>query len=80
MNKLIRKKRKQLRGVIVSDAMDKTVVVSVGSFKKHPKYKKYMKQSKRFKAHDEKNEYKVGTRVTIEECVPISKGKRFKVV
>lgn len=80
MNTEKTKIKKRFNGLVVSDAMDKTVVVKIENFKKHPKYKKYMKQSKRFKAHDEKNEYKVGTKVTIEECVPISKGKRFKVV
>ncbi|MEK7142071.1 MAG: 30S ribosomal protein S17, partial [Patescibacteria group bacterium] len=50
---------KKLKGIIVSDAMDKTVVVSVDRFVKHPKYKKYVKKTKRYKAHDEKEEYNV---------------------
>ncbi|MFA4890368.1 MAG: 30S ribosomal protein S17 [Candidatus Paceibacterota bacterium] len=72
--------KKKLKGAIVSDAMDKTVVVVVNRFKKHPKYQKYMKVSKKYKAHDEKNEYKKGEVVIIEECQPISKDKRFKVI
>ena len=65
---------------MVSDASDKTVVVLVESFKKHPKYKKYMKARKRYKAHDEKNVHKAGDKVMIEETRPISKDKHFRVV
>jgi small subunit ribosomal protein S17 len=72
--------KKKLKGIIVSDATDKTVVVIVDRFKKHPKYQKYMKVSKKYKAHDEKNEYKKGETVVIEECRPMSKDKRFKVI
>lgn len=71
---------KKLKGVIVSDAMDKTVVVSVDRFVKHPKYKKYVKKTKRYKAHDEKEEYNVGEAVIIQECRPLSKDKHFKVL
>ena len=71
---------KKLRGVVVSDKMDKTVVVLVNRFVKHPKYKKYMKQSKKYKAHDETNKYKVGDAVEIEETRPLSRDKHFKVV
>lgn len=71
---------KRLKGVVVSDKSDKTVVVLVEGFKKHPKYKKYMKSRKRYKAHDEKNAYKVGDAVTIEETRPISKDKHFRVL
>lgn len=71
---------KKLKGVIVSDAMDKTVVVSVDRFVKHPKYKKYVKKTKRYKAHDEKEEYNVGETVIIQECRPLSKDKHFKVL
>lgn len=71
--------RKTLRGVVVSDAPDKTVVVSVARFVKHPKYKKFYKLSKRYQAHDEQNAYKVGDKVMIEECRPISKHKSFQV-
>ena len=71
---------KKLKGIIVSDAMDKTVIVSVDRFVKHPKYKKYVKKTKRYKAHDEKEEYNVGETVMIQECRPLSKDKHFKVL
>ena len=74
------KKKRRLEGVVVSDKMMKTRVVEVTRFKKHPKYLKYFKVKKRFKAHDENNEYKVGDRVIIEETRPISKEKRWKII
>jgi len=67
-------------GVVVSDKMHKTVVVKVDSLKRHPKYKKTYSVSKKFKAHDENNEYHIGDKVEIEETRPISKDKNFKVV
>lgn len=70
---------KKLKGKIVSDAMNKTVVVEVGQYKKDSKYQKYVKSNKRFKAHDEKGEYSLGDNVIIEECKPISKDKSFVV-
>lgn len=76
-NKTIKRK---LEGVVVSDKMDKTIVVKVESFKRHPLYHKTMKVSKRFKAHDEKNECKIGDIVVIEQTRPLSKEKRWKVV
>lgn len=72
--------KKQLIGTVVSDKMDKTVVVSVESKKPHPVYGKVVKSSTRYKAHDEKNEYKVGASVIIEEHRPISRDKRWIVV
>ena len=60
--------------------MNKTVVVRVDRLKKHPKYLKYYKISKKFKAHDEKNEYKVGDTVVIKETRPLSKDKRWRVI
>lgn len=72
--------KKTLTGVVVSDKMDKTVVVSVTRYEKHPKYKKYLKISKKYKAHDEANNHKVGDQVSIVETRPISKDKHFKVV
>ena len=72
--------RKRFKGVVVSDAMDKTVVVLVSRYTKHPKYEKYQNLNKRYKAHDEENIYKVGDRVVIEEVRPISKDKKFKVI
>ncbi len=75
MDKIIRK----LKGTVVSDKMEKTVVVSVVRLKKHPIYKTYLKIKKRFKAHDESGEYKVGDKVVIEETRPLSKEKRWRV-
>ncbi len=72
--------KKQLKGVVVSDKMQKTVVVLVNRFIKAPKYGKYVQKSKRYKAHDETNIYKTGDKVVIEETNPISKDKTFKVV
>ena len=74
-----KKTTKRLEGVVVSDKMTKTVVVEVKRFIKHPKYGKFLQHSKRFKAHDETG-HKVGDKVTIEECRPISKDKHFKVI
>jgi small subunit ribosomal protein S17 len=68
-----------LKGVITSDKMTKTVVVKVLSLKKHPKYKKYFKVSKKYKAHDETNQYHTGDQVLIQETRPMSKEKRWIV-
>ncbi|KKQ02261.1 MAG: 30S ribosomal protein S17 [Parcubacteria group bacterium GW2011_GWA2_36_24] len=73
-------KGKFLKGVVVSDKMQKTVIVSVSRFIKHPLYGKFYKVSKKYKAHDEENKYKVGDRVEIVETRPISKDKRFSVL
>ncbi len=73
-------KGRSLKGVIVSDKMDKTVVVSVNQYKEHPKYKKRYSVSKKYKAHDEKNEYKTGDKVIIHECRPLSKDKKWEVI
>jgi small subunit ribosomal protein S17 len=73
-------KGKFLKGIVVSDKMDKTVVVSVSRFVKHPLYGKFYKVSKKYKAHDENNKYKTGDSVEIVETKPISKDKKFKVV
>ncbi len=80
MEKEIVKNKKVLSGVIVSDKMDKTVTVLVNRFVKHPKYGKFMKISKKYKAHDEENKYNEGDKVQIEETNPISKDKTFKVI
>lgn len=71
--------KKILIGKIVSDKMMKTVVVEVERIKKHPKYKRRYKVHKKFKAHSE-GEFKVGDKVIIEECRPMSKDKNWKVV
>lgn len=73
-------KHRKLEGVVVSDKMKKTVVVSVERLKLNQKYKKYFKTTNRFKAHDENNEFHTGDKVVIEETRPMSKEKRWKVV
>ncbi len=75
-----KKRKRTLSGVVVSDKMKDTIVVLVERYVKHPKYGKYFTVSKRFKAHDAGNTKKMGEKVTIEECRPMSKEKRFKVV
>jgi len=72
--------KKQLTGTVISDKMQKTVVVLVERIKEHPKYKRRYKIHKKYKAHDEKQEYKMGDKVIIEESRPISKEKRWKVI
>jgi len=69
-----------MTGLVVSDKMDKTVVVKVDIRKRHLKYKKSYTVSNKYKAHDENNEYKTGDRVVIESTRPISKDKKFKVI
>ena len=77
MERILRKTRV---GVVVSDKMDKTVVVAVKDSVQHPLYKKIMKRTVKFKAHDEKNECGVGDRVEIMETRPISADKRWRLV
>ena len=69
-----------LQGVVVSDAMDKTVVVRVERRVMHPVYKKFIRRSKKYSAHDETNSVKIGDVVRIQECRPISKNKSWTVV
>jgi small subunit ribosomal protein S17 len=69
-----------LQGTVVSDAMDKSVVVQVERRIMHPVYKKFIRRSKKYAAHDEANACKVGQTVRIQECRPISKRKRFEVI
>ena len=71
--------RRKMTGVVVKDKMDKTVVIEVEKFLKHPKYHKYLRTKKRYKAHDEKNECRVGDKVMIMESRPLSKEKRWVV-
>jgi small subunit ribosomal protein S17 len=78
MEKEIQKRR--LEGVVVSDKMQKTIVVKVDSRKTHPKYFKQYTESKRFKVHDEKGTCKTGDKVVFEECKPMSKDKRWRVI
>lgn len=76
----MREQRKRLTGVVTSDKMDKTVVVAVTTTKRHPLYGKVLKVVKKFKAHDENNDAKVGDTVQIIESRPISRHKRWSVV
>ena len=76
----MRGRRKKLMGRVVSNKMDKTVVVVVESAKRHRLYGKIIRSSKRYKAHDEENASQVGDRVRIEESRPLSKEKRWKVI
>lgn len=80
MNKTNTTKAKVLRGTVVSTKMKDTVVVLVERFEKHPKYEKFIKRSKRFKAHDLGNTKAMGEKVEIRETKPISKDKHFVVV
>ena len=72
--------RKSRVGMVVSDKMDKTVVVAVVTKVKHPLYKKYITKTKKFKAHDEQNECRIGDKVKITETRPLSKDKCWRVV
>jgi small subunit ribosomal protein S17 len=72
--------RKTRVGEVVSDKMDKTIVVKVVTRVPHPRFRKIVKQSTKFHAHDEKNEAKEGDRVTIAECRPLSRQKRWRLV
>lgn len=69
-----------LQGVVVSDKNDKTVVVRVERRFAHPLLQKTVRRSKKYKAHDEANQYKTGDVVSIQECAPISKDKRWTVI
>ncbi|NLM05616.1 MAG: 30S ribosomal protein S17 [Tissierellia bacterium] len=72
--------RKQRTGVVVSDKMDKTIVVKVERIVQHPMYKKRIKRSAKFKAHDAMNEANIGDKVRIMETRPLSKDKRWRLV
>ena len=72
--------KKQLKGIVVSDKMQKTVVVNVERIKEHPKYKRRYKIHKKYKAHDENKEYHVGDNVIIEETIPMSRNKCWRVI
>ena len=76
----MREQRKLLVGTVTSDKMDKTVVVAVTTVKQHPRYKKTIRLTKKFKAHDEENLCKMGDRVQIIESKPISRHKRWSVM
>tara|TARA_X000000368_G_scaffold45498_1_gene32652 strand:- start:611 stop:844 length:234 start_codon:yes stop_codon:yes gene_type:complete len=72
--------RRILQGEVVSNKSDKTIVVKVERTFKHPLYKKFIKKDKKYSAHDEKNEFKIGDFVKIRECAPKSKTKTFEVI
>jgi small subunit ribosomal protein S17 len=71
--------QKTLTGIVVSDKMEKSIVVSVERLVKHPVYQKYIRRKAKFMAHDEGNECRIGDRVLLTETRPLSKQKRFKV-
>ena len=73
-------KGRLFKGIVISHKMDKTIVVSVSRLKKHPKYKKRYRVDKKYKVHDEENKYKIGDKVVIKECRPISKDKKWQVI
>jgi small subunit ribosomal protein S17 len=75
----VERRKRQLVGIVVSNKMDKTCVVQVTRRFKHSKYKKYVNERKRYKAHDERNEAQIGDRVQIVECSPISRDKRWRL-
>lgn len=73
-------KKRSFKGMVVSDKMDKTIVVRVDRTVLHSKYLKRHTRSERFKVHDEKGEFKVGDKIEFEECRPLSKEKRWRAV
>ena len=72
--------KQQMTGTVISDKMDKTVVVKIDIRKRHPKYHKSYTKSVKYKAHDEENAYAIGDRVVIESTRPLSREKKFAVV
>ena len=75
-----KRKKRRFKGVVVSDKIDKTIIVKVVRFKKHSKYKKRYRVSRKYKVHDEKNEAQIGDQVVFEECRPLSKEKRWRLI
>lgn len=75
-----RSKRKHKVGIVVSDSMEKTIVVRIDRSSKHPIYNRIMSKSTKVMAHDEKKEAKVGDKVSIEETRPLSKNKRWRLI
>jgi len=72
--------QRERQGIVVSDKMEKTIVVQVMSVKPHPLYKKIVRRTGRLKAHDEQNEAHVGDQVLVRECRPLSKSKSWRLV
>ena len=79
-NNIVLRHKRLLTGVVVSDKMKNTAVVKVNRLVKHPKYQKYFRVTKRYKADDPGNTKKIGEKVKMEECRPISKDKHFKII
>ena len=75
-----KRNKKTISGTVVSDKMKDTAVVLVSRYVKHPKYQKFYKTSKKYKAQDTGNSKKVGDKIVIEETKPVSKTKKFKVI
>ena len=71
---------RKIKGTVISNKMAKTLVVRVDTLKKHPKYQKFYRTSKKFKAHDERSEYRIGDIVMMVETSPLSKDKRWEAV
>ncbi|PKL08726.1 MAG: 30S ribosomal protein S17 [Spirochaetae bacterium HGW-Spirochaetae-7] len=80
MEDTVKKEKQVLQGVVVSDKMEKTIVVEIVSRKLHPLYKKYLTRSKKVKAHDEANDAKMGDTVRVVSCRPLSRDKRWRLV
>ncbi|MCL2138072.1 MAG: 30S ribosomal protein S17 [Treponema sp.] len=80
MTDRVKTRKKEFVGIVKSDKMMKTIVVSIETLKLHPLYKKYVKRAKKVKAHDEKNDAKTGDRVRVIECRPLSREKHWKLV
>lgn len=78
--KIIKKQFRELKGEVVSNKMDKTVVVKIDTKKRHPIYKKSYTTSKRYKAHDESNQYRISDSVIIRQIRPMSKDKKWEVI
>lgn len=72
--------QRERRGVVISDKMEKTIVVEVAAAKPHPLYKKIVRRSSRLKAHDENNEARIGDVVVVRECRPLSKSKSWRLM
>ena len=76
----IKKNRRRFKGIVVNDKMAKTIIAEVTRIKVHPKYKKQYKVSKRYKIHDARGLAKVGNQVIFEECRPLSKEKKWRLI
>jgi len=74
------KRQRERQGVVISDKMEKTIVVEVTAVKPHPLYKKIVRRSSRLKAHDEQNEARMGDTVLVRECRPLSRDKTWRLI